>query len=434
MLLGYRLLALALTPVLLLLLAMRLVQGKEDPRRVLERLGWSRRRRPAGPLVWLHAASVGELNSLVPLLQVLCRSASDAEAHTDPAPAVLITTVTCTAARLAAQRLPRGVIHQYVPLDHPCFFALFRHRWRPDLGVLAEAELWPELIHAMPRPLLINARMSERSFRGHSRWPWYSRWLLARFRLVLAQSQRDGERFSRLGARAVRAVGSTKRDAAPLPVDGAMVASLQATFAGRPVLLLASSHGGEEKLLVTAYPALRRQIRNLALLLVPRHPQRAEEVAALAARHGLQVRCWSRLISASEGPAPPAGLDAVVVDHIGDMGAWIAAAQLVVMGGSLGAGRSPIGGHNPLEPLRLGRPVLCGPDMANFAELCDELAACGWLQQHATVERLWQAVADHPVWQGGNPGCPPALPGPSGWIAQHIRAELATPAPGLAEL
>ncbi|MFM9089122.1 MAG: glycosyltransferase N-terminal domain-containing protein, partial [Cyanobium sp.] len=94
MLLGYRLLALALTPVLLLLLAMRLVQGKEDPRRVLERLGWSRRRRPAGPLVWLHAASVGELNSLVPLLQVLCRSASDAEAHTDPAPAVLITTVT----------------------------------------------------------------------------------------------------------------------------------------------------------------------------------------------------------------------------------------------------------------------------------------------------------------------------------------------------
>ena len=290
LLLLYRLLTLLLTPLLLLVLAVRLLQGKEDPRRVGERLGWSRLRRPPGPLVWLHAASVGERISLLPLLQVLRCPAPGHPTSTDLPPTLLLTTVTRTSAALAAARLPQGVIHQYVPVDHGLAFALFRRHWRPDLGVLAEAELWPELIHAMPRALLINGRMSERSFAGHRRWPWFARWLLGRFALVLAQSQRDGERFRRLGAAQVGATGSTKRDAPPLRVDGVIVAQLQAAFAGRPVLLLASSHAGEEALLLAAYPALRQQIADLALLLVPRHPQRAPDVVALAGRHGLAVR------------------------------------------------------------------------------------------------------------------------------------------------
>jgi len=416
----YRLLMLLLTPLLLLLLAVRLVQGKEDPRRVGERLGWSRRRRPPGPLVWLHAASVGELISLLPLLQELGQPGRHG-----PAPALLLTTVTRSSAQLAAVRLPAGVIHQYVPVDHGLAFALFRRHWRPDLGVLAEAELWPEIIHAMPRALLINARMSERSYAGHRRWPWFARWLLGRFQLVLAQSQKDGERFRRLGARQVRAVGSTKRDAPPPPVNAASVARLRGAFAARPVLLLASSHAGEEALLLAVYPALRRRLAGLALVLVPRHPQRAEEVAALAARRGLAVQRWSQLVAAAENPAPRAALDVVVADVIGEMGAWITIAQLVVMGGSLAAAGRAVGGHNPLEPLRLGRPVLCGPDMANFAELCDELAASGWLQQCPSVDQLWSAVATHPAWRGEPAGVPPQLAGPSGWIAEHIRAQLA---------
>lgn len=419
MLLLYRLLTLLFTPLLLLVLAVRLWQGKEDPRRVGERLGWSRRPRPPGPLVWLHAASVGELISLLPLLQELGQPVAAMK------PTLLLTTVTRTSAQLAAVRLPQGVIHQFVPLDHGLAFALFRRHWRPDLGVLAEAELWPEIIHAMPRALLINARMSERSFAGHRRWSWFARWLLGRFALVLAQSQQDGERFRRLGARQVRAVGSTKRDAEPPPVDPLIVARLHAAFAGRPVLLLASSHAGEEALLLAAYPALRQQIADLALLLVPRHPQRAEEVDALARRQGLAVRRWSHLAAAADQPDPPAGLEVVVADVIGQMGAWVTAARLVVMGGSFDAGGSAVGGHNPLEPLRLGRPVLCGPDMANFAELCEELAASGWLQQCASVEQLWQLVAAHPAWRGEPPGALPELAGPSHWIAQHIREQLA---------
>ncbi|WP_053068359.1 3-deoxy-D-manno-octulosonic acid transferase [Synechococcus sp. GFB01] len=251
LLLLYRLLVLLLTPLLLLVLLWRLLQGKEDPRRLGERLGVSRRRRPPGPLVWLHAASVGELNSLLPLLRQLSAPGG---------PALLLTTVTRTAAALAPSRLPPRVIHQYVPLDHWLTFLLFQRHWRPALGVLAEAELWPELIHAMPRAWLINARMSERSFRRHCRHRWFAAWLLGRFQTCLAQSPQDAERFRRLGAHQVQAVGSTKRDAEPPRVEAAIVERLADAFAGRRVLLLASSHAGEEASLLEAYPGLRRRL------------------------------------------------------------------------------------------------------------------------------------------------------------------------------
>ena len=411
LLLLFRLVALLLTPLLLAVLIWRLLHGKEDPRRLGERLGLSGCPRPPGQLVWLHAASVGELISLLPLLQQL---------EGVSGPSLLLTTGSRSSAELASRRLGAGVVHQYVPLDHWLSFALFRRHWRPDLGVLAEAELWPELIHAMPRPLLINARMSGRSFRRHQRQPWFAAWLLARFQAILAQSPQDGERFRRLGGRQVRAVGSTKLDAEPPRADPAIVAKLAQAFACRPVLLLASSHAGEDVALLAAYPELRRRLPALALLLVPRHPQRAHEVAEAAARDGLAVRCWGELA----GGAPAEALDVVVADRIGEMGAWIQASRVVVMGGSFALGGRAIGGHNPLEPLRLGRPVLCGPDMANFADLTEELIDTGWVLQCADLPQLWQAVAAHPAWAALPQGPPPELQGPSRLIAALIRAEL----------
>lgn len=407
----YRLLTSLLTPLLALVLLLRLLAGKEDGRRIGERLGLSRQPRPSGRLVWIHAASVGELASLLPLLRQL---------RAPSGPPVLLTTVTRTAAQLAADRLPAGVIHQYVPVDHWLAFALFRRHWRPHLGVLAEAELWPEIVHAMPRLHLINARMSERSLRRHLRLRWYAAWLLSRCHLCLAQSVADAERFRRLGAAGVEAAGSTKRDAEPLRVNGAIVARLQAVFRGRPVLLLASSHAGEEARLLAALPRLRRHQAGLALLLVPRHPARAAEVQALAQRQGLASLRWSALGQLD----PPPALDAVVVDLIGEMGACIQVSRLVLMGGSLGVSGRAIGGHNPLEPVRLGRPVLCGPDMANFAELSAELACSGWLRSAATLEQLWQELATHPAWRSPPSAAPPPLTGPSGRIATAIRREL----------
>jgi 3-deoxy-D-manno-octulosonic-acid transferase len=361
----------------------RLVQGKEESRRVIERLGWPSRRRPPGPLVWFHAASVGELNSLLPVMRQL-------QSRECP-PAMLLTTVTRTSAALAARVLPPGVIHQYVPIDHWLAMLPFRWHWRPTLGLLAEAELWPEIIQAMPHLHLINARMSERSFRRHRRLPWYAGWLLSRVEVCLAQSQADAERFRRLGVSDVRAVGSTKLDALPPPVNPAHLNRLHQLFGGRPVLLLASSHPGEEQQWLQAWCGQRLAARGFSLLLVPRHPQRAADVRALVRSFGLSAVLWSEV--ATDVPlGAPSTVDGLVADVIGEMGTWIRASTVVVMGGSFYPMGKPHGGQNPLEPAALGRPVVCGPDMANFSDLIEPLVAAGCLRQCGDVTRALTAV------------------------------------------
>ena len=421
-LLAYRLLVTLLTPLLLVVLLLRLGRGLEDPRRLGERLGYSRRRRPAGALVWLHGASVGELTSLVPLLMAI-QAAAAAAGRTPPT--LLVTSVTRTAAQRARQLLPPGVIHQMVPIDHWLAMLLFRRHWQPQLGLLAEAELWPELIQAMPQLLLINARISQRSYQRHLRGPGLARWLYGRSEGCFPQSAPDAERLRRLGAPAALALGSTKWDAPPLPVQEGCVARLQQLWPQRRVLLLASSHAGEEALLLQAWSGLRQRLqpRPLALLLVPRHPQRAALVRDQVAAAGLAVRLWSDL---GQDPALPPGLEVVVVDVLGLMGSWIAAADVVVMGGSLRVGGHTIGGHNPLEPVRGGKPVLCGPDMANFVGLTEQLQAAGWLQQSPTAAALWAAAAR---WLAQPPALAPAPPlqGPSAQIAAAVLERLPPP-------
>ncbi len=415
----YRLLAVALTPVWLALLLVRLVQGKEDPRRLVERLGWPTRRRPAGRLVWFHCASVGELNSLLPVFRELGLRATNDPARSGPLPVLLVTTVTRTSAALAVRVLPAGVIHQYVPIDHWLAMLLFRSYWRPCLGVLAEAELWPELVQAMPHLLLINARMSERSFQRHRRQPWYAAWLLSAVEVCLAQSQADAERFGRLGVRDVRALGSTKLDAEPLPVDAAHLSRLRRAFAGRPVLLLASSHPGEEQQWLEAWAACEAS-RPLGLLLAPRHPQRAAAVCDQAAAQGFTVALWSELLAGSAPPHP----DVLVADVIGEMGAWISAASAVVMGGSFHPLGQPHGGQNPLESVALGRPVLCGPDMANFSDLIEPLFEAGALQQHpdvATTLAAARALLDQKPLDQLPLSAGPQLRGPSQLVASLVR-------------
>ena len=415
----YRLLALVLTPLWMVVLSARLLQGKEDPRRVIERLGWPTRRRPAGPLVWLHAASVGELNSLLPVLRQL-----DQRAESGCSPVLLITTVTRSSAELAERILPAAVIHQYVPIDHWAALVPFRCYWRPCLGVLAEAELWPELVVAMPHLHLINARMSERSFRRHRRLPWYARWLLSRVEICLAQSQVDADRFQRLGARDVRAMGSTKLDAAPPPACAAHLRFLRLVFAGRSVLLLASSHPGEEQQWLEAWCARNPVASSLGLLIVPRHPRRAAEVCAQARALGLSAILWSELASSKLSMSSPSPHpDVLVGDVIGEMGTWISSAAVVVMGGSFFPMGQAHGGQNPLEPASLGRPVLCGPDMANFSEILSPLLAAGCLQQHADVDSTLAAALTLLAQASARQPHLGSLPqGPSALLAQMVLA------------
>jgi len=391
LLLLYRLLWLLLTPVALLLLLGRLLQGKEDPSRIQERLGWPTSPRPPGLLLWFHAASVGELNSLLPVFAALQELGGGIP--------VLLTTVTRSSARLAPAVLPPGVIHQYVPIDHWLCWLPFRLHWRPSLGVLAEAELWPEIVHAMPRLQLINARMSAGSFRNHQRLGWFAAWVIGRSERCFAQSEQDAERFRRLGAQAVVAAGSTKRDAAPLAVSHPIVERLGQVFGRRPVLLLASSHAGEEQQWIEAWLAGspgRQGPVEIGLLIAPRHPQRSAQVLELAraaftrqnANPPPIAALWTELAASDQ----PVSCDLVVADCIGAMGSWIGAASVVVMGGSFYPNGRPHGGQNPLEPVALAKPVVCGPDMANFSDVTAALAEAGVLHQYPTASQAFDGV------------------------------------------
>lgn len=342
-----------LEPIAPILLRQRAGRGKEDPTRLGERLGRPACPRPQGPLVWLHGVSVGESASLLPLVEALRARRPDLH--------VLVTSGTVTSAEILARRLPAGVIHQFAPVDGPGAVARFLDHWRPGLAVLVESELWPNLIEAAQRRgvrlALLSARMTEESTRGWARVPGSARSLLAAFDTVMAQDEATAERLTRLGARVAGRL-NLKRVGAPLPADERELARLQKAFAGRKVVLAASTHPGEEALVAQALRGL-----DALLVIAPRHPDRG---SAIAAELGAPRR------SAGQLPAPETRV--YVADTLGELGLFFRLADVVVMGGAFASG---VGGHNPLEAARLGRPVITGPEAFNATQLYDEMVERG---------------------------------------------------------
>ena len=264
----------------------RVRRGKEDPVRLPERLGQASLPRPPGPLVWLHAASIGESLAILPLLESLT--------NTRPGLQILITTGTVTSARLLAERLPASTRHQFAPVDRLAAWRAFFDHWHPDLALLVESELWPNLMLEAERrrvPLaLLNARMSERSYRRWRRVPRTAAQLLAKLDLCLAQSDRDGDRLAALGAKRVRNIGNLKHAAPPLPADPMALEQLRTEIGARPCWVAASTHPGEDEQIVEVHRRLARELPGLLTVVVPRHPERADAIADPAAQgHGLRV-------------------------------------------------------------------------------------------------------------------------------------------------
>jgi 3-deoxy-D-manno-octulosonic-acid transferase len=336
-----------LEPLAPALLARRARLGKEDPARLSERLSRGDRARPAGPLVWLHGASVGESLSILPLVERLRVER--------PEVSVLVTSGTTTSAALLAKRLPSGAIHQYVPVDAPGAARRFITRWKPDLAVFVESELWPNLLleakAAGTRLALVSAKLSDRSFARWSKRPDAARQLLSSFDLILAQDARAHERFEALGGK-VAGEADLKFGAAPLPVDEPALAVERARFA-RPPLLIASTHPGEDEIALDAVAALNDRP---PVVLAPRHVERGPAIVALAETRGLSAVLRSQ--------APGERADVVVADTLGEMGLWFRLAGTAVIAGSL---VPDIGGHNPLEAARLDCPVISGPFVENWA-------------------------------------------------------------------
>ncbi|MEQ7156334.1 3-deoxy-D-manno-octulosonic acid transferase [Brevundimonas aurifodinae] len=378
---AYRLLTRMLEPLAPRLLDARAKQGKEDPRRVDERLGVAGEARPAGDLVWLHGVSVGETLSLLPVVERFRKARPDLT--------VLVTSGTLTSAELLGRRLPEGVIHQFAPVDAPGAVTAFLDHWRPSLGVFVESELWPNLIGAAKArgvPLaLVSARITEKTAEGWARFPGAARTVIGSFDRIMPQDIVSADRIQAMGGR-IDGLVNLKLSGAPLPHDARAFTALSAAIGDRPVVVAASTHEGEE---IAVVRALDRLTERLCLILVPRHPERGGEIATALGRDGY------RFALRSQGAAPNAETDIYVADTLGELGLFLRLADVVVMGGSFGSflGRDPWGGHNPLEPARLGKPAVAGPDADNWREVTDALTAADALAVVASPGDLPGVVA-----------------------------------------
>jgi 3-deoxy-D-manno-octulosonic-acid transferase len=362
-----------------LFLGARARQGKEDATRKRERYGEASVARPDGPLVWFHAASVGETNAILPLIERLTSLRPDLN--------VLLTTGTVTSAALASRRLGDRAIHQFVPLDVPSYVKPFLDHWQPDLVVFTESEIWPNLIidaAARDVPIaLVNARMSSRSLRRWRRTRSISRPLFARFSVVLAQNEKLGRAFSDLGAREVLSPGNLKIDSPPPPVDAIELERLRRALDGRRVLVAASTHEGEDEIVAEAHRQLAQTIPGVCTIIAPRHPERGTGIAELLRSRGFKVA------QRSAGELPDKSTDIYIADTIGELGTLFALTPVVFMGGSL----VERGGQNPIEPIGHGAAVLTGPHWENFRDFYRVLMRLGAAKQISNADELAKTVA-----------------------------------------
>jgi 3-deoxy-D-manno-octulosonic-acid transferase len=347
--LAYRAASGIFSPVAPMVLRWRGRRGKEHRDRAAERLGHAGAARPDGKLVWVHGASNGECLAALPLVEQLAARGV----------AVLMTSGTVTSAELMEERLPKGAIHQFVPVDTPAATARFLAHWRPDAGLFVDSDLWPNLIlgaHAQGVKLaLVNARMSQRSFEG---WRWAKRTIgaiLSAFDVCLAQDDAIAARFRALGAPDVRVIGSLKEDAPPLPFDPDKLAELKAAVGARPVLLAAQTHPGEDETILPVHDALRGKHPDLLTIIVPRHPARGAEIVMLCDTRKVERRSTGGIIASDTA--------VYVADTLNELGLFYRIAPFAFIGGTL----IPRGGHNPLEPARLHCGVLAGPHTFNSA-------------------------------------------------------------------
>lgn len=359
----YRTVSRAGDPVASFALKRRLKAGKEDPARIGERKGKAGRRRPDGPLVWIHGASVGESLSILPLVAKLRSAHSDCH--------FLITTGTVTSAKLMEERLPDGAFHQFIPLDHPDYVRAFLNHWRPDAALFVESEFWPNLILGARQRArfmgLVNGRVSPRSFEDWKRQPNAIKYILSSFDLIIAQDPQNAARLSTLSGRPVECFGNLKYAAPPLPGDEAGLESLESQISGRRLWLAASTHPDEEETVLKAAKLLQAEFPDLLTILAPRHPTRGAEIGALCREANA-----SFVLRSQKQPIAP-DTDIYIADTLGELGLFYRLSDVSFVGGSL----TEKGGHNPLEPARLGAAILHGPHVFNFVETYAEMRRTG---------------------------------------------------------
>lgn len=350
-------------------------QGKEDPARLRERYGRYTQARPSGALVWLHAASVGESGVAIGLIEAL--------AARDPALSFVLSTGTRTSADLVARRMPARTTHIYAPLDRSDAVRRFLDYWRPDLGVFVESEIWPNLIlaaRARDIPLtLVNARMSPKSLRRWQSWPKAGAQMLSAFAYVSAADARTAEALTLVRGSAVPELGNLKL-AMPAPrVDVGARDALAGEIGARPLWVAASTHAGEDEIVLAAHAQLVAETTDALLVIVPRHPERGASIAALAGNAPRR----SRFEPIGKAPV-------YVADTLGELGVFYDLAPVALVAGSL---LEPLKGHNPIEPAKLGAAIVSGPHVESFQDLFEALSAAQGVRTVTDAASLASAVS-----------------------------------------
>lgn len=358
-------------------LSLRARRGKEFGERLAERYGSASRPRPAGPLVWCHAASIGETNSVLPLLRRL---------HGEGL-RILLTTGTVTSEHVARAQLPDDAIHQFAPLDHAPWVSRFLDHWRPDIALRVDSELWPLTLAALAARRVpvaqINARMSAKAFAGWRRCPAFARDVMSKIVLVCAQTDDDCARFAALGAPHAVNAGNLKLAQTPLPFDAAELDRFKAAVRSRPVWLAASIHPGEDVIAGRAQLEVLSALPDALCIIVPRHAERGAAMAANLRALGLGVAVRS------QGEPVTSAASIYMADTMGELGLFYRLAPVTVMGKSFAVG----GGQNPAEPALIGAALLWGPDMSNFTALAADLQRQGAALGLARPAELGAAVA-----------------------------------------
>lgn len=372
----YRALTILAAPFIFLYLYYRKSKGKEDPHRFMERLGKASFPRPKGMLIWVHAASVGESISMLPMINAIVED--------NPTAHLLLTTGTVSSAQLIESRLPDRAFHQYVPIDIHPFIRRFLKHWKPDLAIWVESEFWPNLITETRKQcamLLVNGRVSNESLQKWRALSSLGKHMLSSFVLSLPQSEEDGKRLRELGAKNVKYIGNLKFDSPSLPADPKEMNEILNMIDQRHVWLAASTHPGEEELIADVHNALKEEYEDLLTIIVPRHAKRGRDIVnMLESKVNIAQRSKKEPITADT--------DIYLADTMGELGLFYRLSSIVFIGGSL----VNHGGQNPLEAGRLHCAVILGPFMDNFAEITRELEETGACERIHTKKELQLAV------------------------------------------
>lgn len=351
MLLLYKIVVILLYPFVLANLMRRKSRGKEHETRFEEKLGQITVKRPKGKLIWFHAVSIGESLSIISLIHRIRKD--------DPDVNILVTTSTLASEKLMAQRLPERCIHQFAPLDFPWIVKAFLDHWKPNAVLWVESEFWPnKLLNVTKRgiPLiLLNGRISERSYKFWGAFPTTIKKLLGFFSLIVVQSEEFLTSFKKLGAKNVLTFGDLKFFNIPVPVNESDLKALKQSIGSRPFWLAASTHHGEEEIVLHIHKRLKKKHPNLLTILLPRHPERAKDILK---RTSLSKKIKQR----SQGQMIDDATDVFLVDTLGEVGTFYKLSPIVFVGGSL----VPVGGHNILEPAHFDCAIIHGKHMGNF--------------------------------------------------------------------